>query len=665
MSITAPTRLPDEATAPTPVDAPELTDGAAANGHPNGNDANDYASPGHSTNVSPSKKSGNATAGTNAAAQEHSRWQIVMLPVEQIDPNPWQPRTLFDPDEMEELTRSVKAHGVQQPVIVRTAKAKERDGEYHGTEKGQAKGRPKQTPTRFELVAGERRVRASRGAGRKSIPAIVRDDLSDLQVAEMALLENVQRSNLSIIEEARGYRRLMLDFRLSEERLSKKVGKSVPVIRDMMKLLALPDGVQLLLRERKLAAAHGHELLRLVASTLVCNSVADYAVKAGLPATSLAKDPLPNARDLEKRGLLAPIDYRTRFDKAQCKSCPHKAHVASGYVGYCLLPDEWKRKQDEVTLREKDEAARTLEEARRQSETRTHGTSEGEGGEAENGEVIDAALPLLSQLPRASYKDLRFGEVPPACTGACPCRGCALDPHASTDGKEEDGPSTGTGTRVAICLDPARYGELQKAERGRRAQERERHFTQRLGQALHVVRDAWQQGRSAQFVAIAFTPFLDGRSPRGAYLAPGQWQMLLERAALQMELDVPLERLFDEDTDDSEVLRLLAGQDTLGEQETPDPLRLLLLGASGLLALEAHSAAQWGGETPLLDFVLPPDAGAQASLDLEPCAAMDGDGEEETDDDEDEDPFMEEDFTAVLPIGHESQTENTDSEENG
>lgn len=590
----------------------------------------------------------------------HDRWQVVMVPVERIDPNPWQPRTLFDPNEMEELTQSVKASGVQQPVIVRTAKSKEENGV-------KAKGRQKKAPQRFQLVAGERRLRASVNAGRKTIPAIVRDDLSDLQVAEMALLENVQRSNLSVIEEARGYKRLMLDFRLSEERLAKKVGKSVAVLREMMKLLALPEGVQSFIRLRKLTAAHGHELLKLAASPDACNSVAAHAVNALLPATALAKDPLPNSRELEKRGLIVPLDYRTRFDKSQCKTCPHKAYVGIGfnaYSAYCLRPDEWKRKQDEVLEREKDESARVLEEARRQSESQADSQSqreheEGETEDLENGPKIS----VLNQLPRSSYRDLRFGDLAPGCTSACSCRGCALDPHASAEpqavGEEESGNENEKGVRVAVCLNPARYAELQREERVRRDEERRRHFTDRFERALHLLHGAWEEGRCAQAVALAFTPFLDGRCARGAYMGPDQWQAMLRRVAEQLDMRLPFERLFEDSTQDGDILRALSQQDIEeeGEEEAFEPLQLVLLGAGVLLALEAEGASRYGGETPMLDFVLPPDKNAQTTLSL----GEEADNEDEPDGEEwDEDPYMEEDFGAASQDASESEEAHQD-----
>ena len=171
--------------------------------------------------------------GKNTRVQAtRANWQIVMIPVDQIARNPYQPRLQFDEEEMAELTASVKERGVQQPILVRTAPKAKANGQAGD----------KTSAPRYQLVAGERRLRACKAAKRRSIPAIVRNDLSDVQSAELALLENVQRSNLNVIEEARAFRRLMLDFRMKEERIAKKVGKSVATVKDTLRLLALPGG---------------------------------------------------------------------------------------------------------------------------------------------------------------------------------------------------------------------------------------------------------------------------------------------------------------------------------------------------------------------------------------------------------------------------------------
>ncbi|HXI15561.1 MAG TPA: ParB/RepB/Spo0J family partition protein [Chloroflexota bacterium] len=297
-------------------------------------------------------------------------WQVVWLPVTQIDPNPYQPRTSFDAAEMAEMVASVRAHGVLQPVTVRTVKADAQDekvkpGEDHrnGSAKGHANANGhanggQTAPLRYHLISGERRLRACREAGRREIPAIVRDDLNDVAVAELALIENVQRSNLSVIEEAAAYKRLMLEFRLKEERLAKKVGKSVATIKETIKLLGLPQPVQQMLSEKKLTPSHGQQLLRLAPFPEVCRLVANKAVSDHLTAISLGQTPLPNVRELRDKNLLIELGHNTQFEwREVCGKCPHNAYVQSGYGSYCLNPNDWHRKQADAIEMKKQEAA--------------------------------------------------------------------------------------------------------------------------------------------------------------------------------------------------------------------------------------------------------------------------------------------------------------------
>jgi ParB/RepB/Spo0J family partition protein len=370
---------------------------------------------------------------------------------------------------MEELVASVKERGVQMPVMVRTSaqilsQAPEIGAVLNGTashgDQGKvdraqvkaangaedakvveaAKGNP--PLLRFELVAGERRLRACRIAGRKLIPAIVRDDLSDAQAAEIALIENVQRSNLNIIEEARGYKRLMLRFRFTEARIAKKVGKSVPTIQAAIKLLGLPPEVQSMILQKQLTAAHGHELLKLVAHPTICSGVALTAAVNRVSATSLAQNLLPNVSQLKRRGRVVELGFGTKFDwRSVCRECPHKAFVTSGQGSFCLLPEEWKKKQSHAILMEEQEAARVLEEARRQSESQV----------------------TLNELAPGSYRSLQWNEPPAGCSAQCPCRGQAVDPRDAS-------------RHIPVCLDPLRLEQLRLAQREAHEAERQRHY---------------------------------------------------------------------------------------------------------------------------------------------------------------------------------------------
>ena len=158
---------------------------------------------------------------------------IVDLPIELIRPNPDQPRRRFDEAELEELAASIRGKGVLQPILVRPAMV---GGEY-------------------QIVAGERRWRAAQRTGVRSIPALVRN-LSDAEVLEIAIVENVQRTDLTPIEEAEGYRALIDKFGRTQADIAEVVGKSRVHVTNVMRLLQLPQGVQALVREGKLTAGH-------------------------------------------------------------------------------------------------------------------------------------------------------------------------------------------------------------------------------------------------------------------------------------------------------------------------------------------------------------------------------------------------------------------------
>lgn len=145
--------------------------------------------------------------------------KVVEIPLTQLRPNPYQPRKTFDDDAIKELAESIKQHGVIQPIIVRTV----------------LKG--------YEIIAGERRFRASQFCGNTTIPAVVRN-FSDQQVMEIALIENLQREDLNAIELSLAYQALMDKFNLTQEELSMKVGKSRSHIANFLRLLSLPEQIK-------------------------------------------------------------------------------------------------------------------------------------------------------------------------------------------------------------------------------------------------------------------------------------------------------------------------------------------------------------------------------------------------------------------------------------
>ena len=164
--------------------------------------------------------------------------EIIELNLDEIRPNPYQPRTTFNEESLRELAESIKINGVFQPIIVK---------------KG-IKG--------YDLVAGERRLRASKMAGKLTIPAIIRD-FSDQQMMEIALLENLQRENLNVIEEARAYETMIKKLNLTQGELSNKVSKSRSHVTNILGLLRLPQEIQQMLIENKLTMGHARVLSKL------------------------------------------------------------------------------------------------------------------------------------------------------------------------------------------------------------------------------------------------------------------------------------------------------------------------------------------------------------------------------------------------------------------
>lgn len=165
--------------------------------------------------------------------------QVVEVALDQIEPNKYQPRTDFAQESLEELAASIKEHGVVQPVVLRQL-----------------------GPQRYQLVAGERRWRACKLAGLATIPAIIKT-FSDQESSEIALIENIQREDLNPLEEANAYKILIEDFGLTQEELSKKVGKSRSYIANTVRLLNLPQKIKDWIAQGLLSAGHGRALLPL------------------------------------------------------------------------------------------------------------------------------------------------------------------------------------------------------------------------------------------------------------------------------------------------------------------------------------------------------------------------------------------------------------------
>ena len=235
--------------------------------------------------------------------------QVAQIPLTRIRPNPYQPRIEFKPEELADLEASIKASGLLQPVTVRRAA----DG--------------------YELIAGERRLRAVTRLGWAEVPAIVRD-VDDRTLLTLALVENLQRANLNPIEEAEGYRRLQDEFGLTQQQVADAVGKDRTTITNCLRILTLPEPVLELLRGGQLTAGHARALLVLpdaerretLAREAVAKqlSVRDVEHRARLSADekaapvgdrSVANEEAPRPIAERTRALEVPIEVRRIEDR--------------------------------------------------------------------------------------------------------------------------------------------------------------------------------------------------------------------------------------------------------------------------------------------------------------------------------------------------------------
>jgi ParB family chromosome partitioning protein len=187
-----------------------------------------YVNPPATAGAAPPKPSAETKAGG-----------VYTLPVNKLHPGKFQPRSQFDPTALTELAESIRKNGVMQPIIVRPSSTQE--GKY-------------------EIVAGERRSRAAQMAGLEQVPVIIRE-IPDKQALELALVENIQRQDLSPLEEAGGYQRLIEEFEYTQDELASTIGKSRSHIANLLRLLSLPDEIRAMLEKGELTAGHARALI--------------------------------------------------------------------------------------------------------------------------------------------------------------------------------------------------------------------------------------------------------------------------------------------------------------------------------------------------------------------------------------------------------------------
>lgn len=244
---------------------------------------------------------------SSATINEHD--VIQHLNPDSIKTNPWQPRNNFDQEKLEELTESIKQHGIIQPLVV----TKEYDG--------------------YQLIAGERRLRAAKILGLSTVPVIIRD-ANDKDKLELSIIENVQRHNLNPLEEAESYQRLLEEFGLTREEISKQVGKSVSVVSNYLRLLKLPIVIKEALLENKISFSHAKVILgyndkleqikvfkKILKNDLSVREVEDLSKKsAELIKEREVKDPIITSwEDRLSKNLGSKVKIEKRGDKGAIK----------------------------------------------------------------------------------------------------------------------------------------------------------------------------------------------------------------------------------------------------------------------------------------------------------------------------------------------------------
>lgn len=216
--------------------------------------------------------------------EENINGQIKMISINEIEPNKEQPRKIFDEKKMEELSESIKEHGIIQPLIV-----KKQDNYY-------------------KIIAGERRWRAARMAGLREVPALIQD-YSTNEAMEVSLIENLQRQDLNPIEEAKAYEALINTFSLKQEEVAKRVGKSRSAVANTLRLLQLDDNIQELLIQQRLSEGHARTLLSLSdknTQLLVVEKVINNNLNVR-ETEKLVKSILEKPKEKKKNEELSPI----------------------------------------------------------------------------------------------------------------------------------------------------------------------------------------------------------------------------------------------------------------------------------------------------------------------------------------------------------------------
>lgn len=347
------------------------------------------------------------------------------IELDRIQPSHLNTRSTFDPASLEELAASIKAHGLIEPIILRTIpklKTKSNAGVL------------------YEIIAGERRWRAAKIAGLTTITAILRGDVSDQDALEINLIENLVRKDINPLEEARGYQQLS-DLGYKQKQIADLVHRSQPAVANTLRLLQLPADVRALIADGTLSVAHGTALASYHKFPEIASTLAHLAVEHKWASAELEgrahKKFIDHINRCAGKKLLYSVGDRygsaALFDTAVCKKCPYDAQRA----GICMRPEHYlqlnREAQEAITAR--NAAALT-----RVKETPAVGVFDSRG-ETDG----DPDVPLLASLSHDDYVNLTYFPAALGCSEKCECRRIAIN---------------AAGERVPICIDKERRRQL-------------------------------------------------------------------------------------------------------------------------------------------------------------------------------------------------------------
>lgn len=237
---------------------------------------------------------------------------VFLIEIDRVKENPYQPRRDFNKEELESLAGSIREHGILQPLIVTKSEEETASG----------------IKVSYELVAGERRLKAAKIAGLEFIPAVIRPKTEEKQKLELALIENIQRADLNAVEKARGYEKLQKEFNLTQKEIAKRIGQSREAVANAVRLLGLPIEIQKAIESGKISEGHGrailaietdHQKLVMLNEILGKNLSVRATESLGRQAKGVAKKVKENALDAESKELESRLEefFGTRVKLAK------------------------------------------------------------------------------------------------------------------------------------------------------------------------------------------------------------------------------------------------------------------------------------------------------------------------------------------------------------